>query len=133
MTQFQKRYRVFLFQTFLFGTFEFVSSFLFRLPAVGRCFDFRSYLLGYLFFEFPVKILNQLKSCPGLITTLFLLIRTPLWVSKKWEVRNENYQMIIFFQHVPFPIFHFPFPKCLAGVGGFEPPNPGSKDLCLTA
>ena len=21
----------------------------------------------------------------------------------------------------------------LAGVGGFEPPNPGSKDLCLTA
>ena len=23
--------------------------------------------------------------------------------------------------------------KNLAGVGGFEPPNPGSKDLCLTA
>ena len=21
----------------------------------------------------------------------------------------------------------------MAGVGGFEPPNPGSKDLCLTA
>ena len=23
--------------------------------------------------------------------------------------------------------------KKVAGVGGFEPPNPGSKDLCLTA
>ncbi len=29
--------------------------------------------------------------------------------------------------------FAFRLPKLLAGVGGFEPPSPGSKDLCLTA